>query len=654
VTKPPVGPRLGRLGDAAAADMSMAVGASLQPVPGVRGSIAALRAELRRARGQLGASGLGDFDSGASYVGMAGREEPLDMAAASATFGGCAAFSARSASSRLFAGMAAGEDFPEVGEEPPDEQTEQSFDYDADGAATGAAAGVSGFEEGEEEEEEEEMLYSGLPCAGYAAASTGRPPSAMRRRPTAQAAPLPDIPPSPSMGACPSSATAPRGTCARGRVLGEPRAASCGRRSERKSSKTPLPRPATQEREAMAKAKSLTRLALEESAETQKEISRIFEATQFRARDLGKATGEARAKLRSCVAASGRSAARVQSLEMTISEVEDGLSRLQHVRYARWAEQAVCERRLEILERRPLQDSASKDDLLEAASAEWQVLAEARQVLLDKEFELQHILEELDEARKGMLAETATRRSACRVDQAAFRSSVAAAPAAGTAGATPAQAARLGRAMDKLDQGLGWAPEEDADYSVRLVGHIQRDAAKLWRSCEAVMDYVMQACAAAGEQTRVCIAKAATDKVEVRRSLDEQIKKVEYAMSAAAMSLSRMTRWQDSFGKGFTPDKIERAASLVAELKRSRRKLQELIQRSLHALQAIDACKRRCGRPRGGDGGRRHGGAGRRCRCPLDAACGAVGRPPSHSRRLWDLWRRRCLGCCCQQRAQQG
>lgn len=519
----------------------------------VRQSLAALRAELDRARSQLCDAHAGDSDV---------QEEEVDEEA---------------------------EEQPEVEEELEEDQEERQLQSDP-----------------EEREDDEQQSRSVDAWPHVAAAASVLGPGlgkSMRRSPLRSCGPTSGgLPPClPGAGACASGSRGRFGrssSCggagggghdgkharsgARRISLHEPRS----RRPVGARKDLPKGLNNSEEEEALSQAKALTKVALEEFGQNQREIAHLVDSRQSVAQDPCAAQGEARARMQSCVAACSRSAAGVRGLEVTISEVEDGISKLQHMRYARWTDTVVCERRLELLDQRPLQDS-SGDTLMEALECEWQMLHKARQDLLDKEAEMRQILEELEEARRSLLAETATRRSNCRADQAMLR----AASALSHSSSAPSLASRREQKANQLGQQLSWAPAEHRDLPVRLVVHIQKDAARVRRDCDPVLHTVAHECAAAGDHVRRCLDTLAAEKLGLRRSLDEQIKNVDYAITAAEMSLARMSRWLDPDSSRGTA-KYERSESTLQELRASKRKLQLLHQRTLHSQGAVDACKR--------------------------------------------------------------
>jgi len=343
---------------------------------------------------------------------------------------------------------------------------------------------------------------------------------------------------------------------------------------------------ASPEEDVLAQAEQLTKMTLEEIGQSNKEISRMFDQTQAKARDLRSTQGGARSKLASTAAACGRTAAGVRNLDATFREVEDGLAQLQRVRYARWADLAIVERRLELLEGRPLEDLASNDGIIQALESERQVLIQAREAFLENEEVLRSVLVELRSASQGLRSETQTRRAACRADQATIRCGLY-----DLAHAAATHPARLSQTAFKMEQEVTSAPEETSDYAARFVDALVRDASKAWHGVESVLHWASQACPEASERTRATLAKALAGKAQMRRNLDEQIKKVDYSIFAAQVSLTRMAKWLDP-ATGQCSDRYERTAAMLQELQSCRRKLHDMMQRSSRATQTIEACRR--------------------------------------------------------------
>eukprot|EP00439_Symbiodinium_sp_Y106_P082696 s470_g22.t1 len=104
----------------------------------------------------------------------------------------------------------------------------------------------------------------------------------------------------------------------------------------------------------------------------------------------------------------------IKDIEEAITQVEGCQTRLVHMRYARFADLKVCEKRLQLRERRPPRENF-RDAVEEALDRERGVLERSRQDLLSLEAEAQQFLTDLQDALHGIGMLRAFRRA---VDQA--------------------------------------------------------------------------------------------------------------------------------------------------------------------------------------------------------------------------------------------
>ncbi|CAE7413925.1 Rpl28 [Symbiodinium natans] len=99
----------------------------------------------------------------------------------------------------------------------------------------------------------------------------------------------------------------------------------------------------------------------------------------------------------------------MQDIEDGILQTEDSLSKLTHERYRGFAYLQVCERRLELRQKRP-QAEMFKDALTDALTSEKQALEVARKELLELEEQGKKIVTELRDKRKFLSEDTGIRR----------------------------------------------------------------------------------------------------------------------------------------------------------------------------------------------------------------------------------------------------
>jgi len=95
----------------------------------------------------------------------------------------------------------------------------------------------------------------------------------------------------------------------------------------------------------------------------------------------------------------------IKDIEEAITQVEGCQTRLVHMRYARFADLKVCEKRLQLRERRPPRENF-RDAVEEALDRERGVLERSRQDLLSLEAEAQQFLTDLQAMRAELSRDT--------------------------------------------------------------------------------------------------------------------------------------------------------------------------------------------------------------------------------------------------------
>lgn len=99
----------------------------------------------------------------------------------------------------------------------------------------------------------------------------------------------------------------------------------------------------------------------------------------------------------------------MQDIEDCILQTEDSLSKLTHERYRGFVNLQVCERRLELRQKRP-EPEKFRDALTDALNSEKGILEEARKELLELESQGKKIVDELRDKRKFLSEDTGFRR----------------------------------------------------------------------------------------------------------------------------------------------------------------------------------------------------------------------------------------------------
>jgi len=261
------------------------------------------------------------------------------------------------------------------------------------------------------------------------------------------------------------------------------------------------------------------------------------------------------------------SAAQIGVLEDTRLQAEACLTRLQHARYARWADHMICERRLEFLQQWPAR-SISEARLQEAVDGEQGMLIQARQQLLDLEHEVREMLGLLDAVRGKLRRELPRQRSAVRSQQLRL-----------------ARSRSSGQALPRR------SVQADADVrpAVRHAQELQRSSSKLCDRVDAAIDGTSSSCREAAALTRACLAECASEQGDLRRRLEGQLGELDHAIAEAEW-------FAESCGKGMRVPVEARAPpyakASLHELRGKRRGLQDALRQTASLLQVVDACRR--------------------------------------------------------------
>lgn len=358
---------------------------------------------------------------------------------------------------------------------------------------------------------------------------------------------------------------------------------------------------------ALVKARVLSRMAFEEFRVEQSSTDGAADQVK-RLRQQCSAT---KVRIHTSVVSMGRSAEKLKALEASMGQLEDMVSRLQHVRAARLADVALCEQRLNILlEPNPRDDVGSKTfhpvtasgpqypgphrgpppgvmpgdarcAVVEAVEVERQTLAQARRELTDLEEECKEMMQGLSEVQTDVVKAAADCRSAIRTDHAKLISLV---------GKLTER-----RSEDTRSRSATAGNSTYDNILAQRCSNLQELAAKLCDKSSTAIQWTARQCARASARTRDRLVTEARDVQVVRNRLEAQTKELESAVSAAEWGRTRAMRQQsleNSDASIAAAARSEKASVLLHELLIAQKHLRNLIRRAASNQQAIESCRR--------------------------------------------------------------
>eukprot|EP00441_Pelagodinium_beii_P026913 CAMPEP_0197653992 /NCGR_PEP_ID=MMETSP1338-20131121/38143_1 /TAXON_ID=43686 ORGANISM="Pelagodinium beii, Strain RCC1491" /NCGR_SAMPLE_ID=MMETSP1338 /ASSEMBLY_ACC=CAM_ASM_000754 /LENGTH=487 /DNA_ID=CAMNT_0043229335 /DNA_START=43 /DNA_END=1506 /DNA_ORIENTATION=+ len=314
----------------------------------------------------------------------------------------------------------------------------------------------------------------------------------------------------------------------------------------------------------------------------------------------------------------------MQDIEDTILQTEDSMTKLTHERYKGFAFLQVCERRQELREKRPIQESF-KDVLTDALASEKSVLEGARKDLLALEDEGKKVVNDLRDKRAFLSRDIGERRLQMMEDlktlapdltippptkkkkeagspkagndvEAPTNDAEAAPTSPAAAPATPA-AAPEAAAEPAKEHKTPPTPEQlkaaEAE-SKKLIGEtmklLEKCSSHRLRTIELCIK-VKQDAARANHRTEDCLARRTAELGSVKKQLESHALDVEAAIQRAERSLDRTEKRLDSKD----PKKVEKLQAdkaMLQNLRNVRSKLADDIQGKFAALEIDNMCRR--------------------------------------------------------------
>ncbi|CAJ1364679.1 unnamed protein product, partial [Effrenium voratum] len=270
----------------------------------------------------------------------------------------------------------------------------------------------------------------------------------------------------------------------------------------------------------------------------------------------------------------------IRDIEEAITQVEGSVTRLVHMRYARFADLKVCEKRLQLRERRPARENFA-DSVDEALNRERAVLERARQDLLTLEAEAQRYLSDLQAMRIELSRDTGARRLQVESELAHMRS---------------ATGPSLPEVNKPAHQVIKLLTEEEAkslkERSVAVIARSNQLPGRAERLTLRIRQEGEQATKRSGKQ----LAAKTRELSEFKKHLEENIRGVEHTHSQACQALTKEEgRLETVMGDKALQDtkmRVEELRAMVQELQQTQQALVEELRCKAAALEIDNSCRR--------------------------------------------------------------
>lgn len=282
----------------------------------------------------------------------------------------------------------------------------------------------------------------------------------------------------------------------------------------------------------------------------------------------------------------------MRDIEDALVQSEGVQFRLTHERYAQFANQIVCERRLELRKGRPAQETFN-DATQTALERERQVLMKARETLVDYGNEAQKFLKELRSIRCELSKDTGSRRLAISHDLATLRPlqqqpppSQATTPKAGGT-STNGDAVLLPECGHRVSTKL--ETQQFIQRSADLVVNVYA----LKRRAENLIQAIRAEAAEAIKRVEQALAKRTRELSEVQKKFQALILEVEHAKMAAERALETAEeRLDPAGGDAAQQEKVATLRTAVANLTKTKHDLVEDLRQKIAALNIDNSCRR--------------------------------------------------------------
>jgi len=241
---------------------------------------------------------------------------------------------------------------------------------------------------------------------------------------------------------------------------------------------------------------------------------------------------------------------RHESVEDTIRQVGECLFQLQRAHRSKWAPLNVCERRLELRDKRPLQELV-RDHTQEALEHERQTLIESRQELSEQIGSCKETLINLDQLKLTVIEDLSHKRHGLRIDRTCLSPTKSTGASTGQDRVVLPQLGEVSNygmppSPKETDRGTGSTHEESRQVDTKTLLHravrMEEDAMKLCNESDTVMLQTKRECQRATQQAQTSIARRADETDDLKRKLETQIREVDEAISQTEMSLVRTNK----------------------------------------------------------------------------------------------------------------
>mmetsp|Transcript_11014 Transcript_11014/g.26484 ORF Transcript_11014/g.26484 Transcript_11014/m.26484 type:complete len:432 (-) Transcript_11014:119-1414(-) len=275
----------------------------------------------------------------------------------------------------------------------------------------------------------------------------------------------------------------------------------------------------------------------------------------------------------------------IKDIEDAITQVEGCQTRLVHMRYARFADLKVCEKRLELRKRRPGPENF-RDAVEEALERERGVLERARQDLLALEAEAHQFLTDLQAMRAELSRDTGARRLQVESELAHMRR------ATGASVSLP----EVDKKNNQTHQVIKLLTEEEAKSLKQRSIDVIRKAKELPDKVDVTVGRVRQESEQCTRRSARQLGMKTRELGEFKKTLEESIRAVDGTLTQAKLALSKEEgRLETVMGEKAlqqTQERVNDLTAMVQELQDSHRGLVEELRCKVGALDIDNSCRR--------------------------------------------------------------
>lgn len=268
----------------------------------------------------------------------------------------------------------------------------------------------------------------------------------------------------------------------------------------------------------------------------------------------------------------------IQQIEESITRLEDVLSRVTHERYARFADMQVNLRRQEYRDKRPPAESF-KDALQAALSGEQQCLNGIRNELLAREEEIKSRKEILGDLRVELSRDAATRRLKVEHELASLKPMV------------------LVEMMDKEhanpSQDRGTQNSDPRGIINKGYENLANVDEYIIRSNEAIARS-RQESRVVTKQVMTSLEKRCGDMTALKKSLEEHLADVDYAIDQAERGLGKYEKRLNPRSTDYVDKKakVDAGKAVLLELQQTKADIVRDLRCKITALDIDNACRR--------------------------------------------------------------